>query len=751
MGVVTALRQRSRPLLMGVMITSVFLWWQFASPPSLQAPLERLEALAYDLRLNLTLATRGIDPRVVIVDINEKSLEEMGQWPWPRDRIATLVDKLFAQGAVVVGFDIVFPEAERNSAQNIIGVLQQQDGGTSSAQRQEIVDFLQQQMERFDNNRRLAEAFSDRDVVLGYVYDYRDGAPVGLLPEPPLFTNRALALQALPVAATNYTANLPLLQRATPFAGFFSLLPDRDGIIRRAPLLARIGDNIYPSLSVEILRAFYLADEININTALINDQPVIESISIDKITIPTDRQGNAIVPYRGGWGSFPYIGAADVLTSTVADKRLDGAIVLLGTTAHGLFDLRTTPIESIYPGVEVHANLIAGALDQRFPSKPAWAEGADFLTISLAGLLLSLLLPFLSPLRMVLASFVTASALVGFNFWIWQQSLFILSLALPFLMILTISVANLAYGFLHEAYGRRELKNRFGQYVPPELVDRMNDNPDAAYGFDGEAREMTVLFCDIRNFTTISESMDAAALKQMLNRFFSPMTRIIFDHHGTIDKYVGDMIMAFWGAPLRDEEHALHAVEAALAMLQMVDQLNRQRPAEEGLPQLRVGIGINSGVMNVGDMGSEYRRAYTVLGDAVNQGSRLEALTKFYGVTLLIGEQTQQQIASQILCREVDRVQVKGKREAVQIFEPLGHGAQIDESVKEELSHYHQALDDYRQQSWDSAEQTLQRLQQQKPHPLYQLYLERIARFRERPPAKGWGGVYQHTQKEGGE
>lgn len=751
MGVVTALRQRTRPLLMGVMITAIFLWSQFASPPSLQAPLERLEALAYDLRLNLTLTPQGIDPRVVIIDINEKSLEQIGQWPWPRDRIATLVDRLFEQGAVVVGFDMVFPEAERNSAQNVIGVLQQQDAAASALQRQQVVEFLQQRVERFDNNLRLGEAFSNRDVVLGYVYDYRDGAPVGLIPEPPIFTNRELALLALPVAATNYTANFPLLQQATPFAGFFSLLPDRDGIIRRAPLLARIGDNIYPSLSVEMLRAFYLADEIKINTALINNQPVIESISIGKTTIPTDSKGNAIVPYRGGWGSFPYIPAADVLTSTVSDKRLDGAIVLIGTTAHGLFDLRTTPIDSIYPGVEVHANLIAGALDQRFPSKPVWAEGVDFLTILLLGLLLSLLLPLLSPLRMVFGSFVTASALVGFNFWIWQQSLFILSLALPFLMILTISVANLAYGFLHEAYGRRELKNRFGQYVPPELVDKMNDHPDASYGFDGEAREMSVLFCDIRNFTTISESLEATALKQLLNRFFSPMTRIIFDHQGTIDKYVGDMIMAFWGAPLRDEAHALHAVEAALAMLQMVEQLDHKFSVEEGLPQLRVGIGINSGVMNVGDMGSEYRRAYTVLGDAVNQGSRLEALTKFYGVTLLIGEQTQQQIAEQIVCREVDRVRVKGKHEAVRIFEPLGHSAQMEESAKQELKCYHQALNDYRQESWDSAEQALQQLQQQNPHPLYRLYLERIARFRESPPDKGWGGVYQHTTKEGGE
>jgi adenylate cyclase len=734
---------------MGVIIATIFLWWQFASPPALQAPLERLEALAYDLRLNLTRSKQDVDPRIVIIDIDEKSLEAIGQWPWPRDRIATLVDKIFSQGAVVVGFDVVFPEAERNSAESIIGVLQQ-DETDASPRHQEVIDFLHQRTARFDNNLRLAAALTDRDVVLGYIYDYREGQPVGLIPEPPVFTNHETALQVFSASATNYTANLPILQQATPFAGFFSLMPDRDGIIRRAPLVTRIGNNIYPSLSLEMLRVFKLADEIEIHTAVIDNRPVIEKISIDKLMIPTDRQGNAIIPYRGGRGSFPYIPAAEVMTSPIANKLLDGAIVIIGTTAHGLFDLRTTPIESVYPGVEVHANLIAGALDQRFPSEPAWGEGVDFLTTLIAGLLLSVLLPFLSPLRMVLGSVLTAVLLVGFNFWIWQQSLFILALALPFLMIIAISGANLAYGFLHEAYSRRELKNRFGQYVPPELVDKMNENPDASYGFEGEAREMTVMFCDIRNFTTISESLDASQLKQMLNRFFSPMTRIIFDHHGTIDKYVGDMIMAFWGAPLQDEAHAQHAVEAALAMLKMAEHLDHKFSTEDGLPQLRVGIGINTGIMNVGDMGSEYRRAYTVLGDAVNQGSRLEAITKFYGVSLLIGEQTHEQLSDHILCREVDLVRVKGKHEPVRVFEPLGHADQIDDTVKLEVERFHRAIHDYRQQSWHEAENALRLLQHQNPHPLYPLYLKRIAQFRENPPPAGWDGVFQHRQKGGG-
>jgi adenylate cyclase len=742
-----ALSQRKQPLIIGSIIVAFFIWWQFAAPGPLRVPLQRLESLAYDLRLNLTLPPSSVDNRIVIIDIDEKSLEELGHWPWPRNIIARLVDRLAEQGVAVIGFDMVFPEAERNSVDDVIQVLQQEQG---SGEQHAIIKSLQQRLDRFDNNLLFADSLRDRDVVLGFVYDFREGKSVGQLPKPPLIKNLAAAQQALSAAATNFTANIPSLQQATPYGGFFSLITDRDGIIRRAPMLARIGDHIYPALSSEILRVFQLIDEIEIKTALIGTRTVIEGITIGQFTIPTDSTGRAIVPYRGGWGSFPYISATDVLNSRVDQSRLAGTIALIGTTAHGLFDLRSTPVQSTYPGVEVHANLIAGALDQRFSSRPEWADGVEFIAIIILGLSVALIQPFLSAMRLIVGSLLLSLSLLGLNFLIWQQSHFILVIALPLLMIIAVSTFNLAYGFLHEAHARRELKGMFGQYVPPQLVQEMSDNPDAAYGFEGESREMTVMFSDIRSFTTISESLDASQLKQLLNRFFSPMTRIIFEQRGTIDKYVGDMIMAFWGAPLHDDHHALHAVQAGLEMLHETAKLQQQF-TREGLPAVHIGVGINTGAMNVGDMGSEYRRAYTVLGDAVNQGSRLEALTKFYGVSLLIGEQTHAQLNGAIPCREVDLVRVKGKHQAVRLYEPLDLRQPQGMSGFQQLEQYTQALQAYRDMTWVKAQLLFTQLDSSEPHPLYQLYIQRCSQYLNTPPSSDWDGVYEHHQKSGGE
>ncbi|MCW8827119.1 MAG: CHASE2 domain-containing protein, partial [Gammaproteobacteria bacterium] len=350
----------SKPRIVGLAIVFSFLWLQTSPVSWLSQPIERIEALAYDMRLNATIEARQVDTRVVIIDIDEKSLQQVGHWPWPRDIIGQLIEKIFAHGAAVVGFDMVFPEEEKNSAQVVIDQLEQTNSGLKNGFKQELIQYLDSKRERFDNNVRFAESFADKDVVLGYVLDYREGEPIGVIPEPPEVINREQALEALGAASTtNYTANVATLQNATPFAGFFSLRPDIDGVIRRTPLLARINDQIYPSLSLEILRVFKLVDEIEVITASIADLTVIEGVRVGESLIPTDMSSRAYIPFRGGWGSFPYIPAVDILNDTPLKDNLEGAIVLIGTTAHGLFDLRSTPTEPIYPGVEVHANIIS--------------------------------------------------------------------------------------------------------------------------------------------------------------------------------------------------------------------------------------------------------------------------------------------------------------------------------------------------------------------------------------------------------
>lgn len=738
------MKEKFPSILVGVILTAIVLWFQLSDNDLIRQGLKRLDYIAYDLRMKATMGENEPDPRVIIVDIDEHSLKEEGHWPWPRNRLADLVDRLFELGAVVVAFDVVFPEAERNSAEQVIERMKQNQLDSES-----VVDRLENNIALFDNNLRFAESLQDREVVLGYILHYRDDEPVGALPAPLELTNPEAAEEATVITAVSYTGNIEALTEASGFGGFFSLAPDPDGIIRRTPLIARYDGNIYPSLALEATRLFFLYDEIELLTAPIGEVEGVEAVQMGDRYIPTDIEGQALIPYRGTQGSFPYIPAADVLKGNVdtATVPFAGSIVLIGTTAQGLFDLRATPVQSVYPGVEAHANVISGILDNRFPVEPSWAAGANFAITLIAGLALSFALPFMTSLWMVVFTTVLVVGVISLNFSLWVSDGIILSVALPLMVIAVVSVFNIVNGYLQESRGRKQLMGMFGQYVPPELVAEMNRNTDKAYGFEGETRDMSVLFCDIRGFTTLSETLSASKLKRFLNDFFTPMTRLIFENRGTIDKYVGDMIMAFWGAPVEDEQHAIHAISTAMAMLEESERLSAAF-VEQGLPEARIGIGINTGLMNVGDMGSEYRRAYTVLGDSVNLASRLEGTTKFYGVGLVVGEETRQQAAHVFLFRELDLVKVKGKAQAIRVYEPLCRTEEANESVFEELMGYDYALGLYRERKWEEAHQAFREMQEKwSEKRIYQLYIERIELLSQNDPGEEWDGVYERKEK----
>jgi adenylate cyclase len=418
---------------------------------------------------------------------------------------------------------------------------------------------------------------------------------------------------------------------------------------------------------------------------------------------------------------------------------------LVGTTAPGLMDLRATPVQNVYAGVEIHANMIAGILDQNIKQRPAYTVGAEFLILLLTGLLLALLLPVLTPLWATALTIGVLTFSVIFNLMVWQLANLVLPLASSLLLITAIYVLNMSYGFFVESRGKRQLAGLFGQYVPPELVDEMARNPEAI-SLEGESRELTVLFSDVRGFTTISEGLDPKQLTQLMNEFLTPMTHIIHHNRGTIDKYMGDAIMAFWGAPLADPQHASHAVKAGLEMIAGMTKLQEQFKAK-GWPEIKIGVGLNTGEMTVGNMGSEFRMAYTVMGDAVNLGSRLEGLTKNYGVYIIVSEFTKEK-APEYLYRELDIVRVKGKDEPVTIFEPICELGQEDKSIKDELKLYRETLRLYRAQNWDLAE--MQFINLQKMHParyLYRIYLERIAYYRQNPPGADWDGVFTFQTK----
>ncbi len=414
----------------------------------------------------------------------------------------------------------------------------------------------------------------------------------------------------------------------------------------------------------------------------------------------------------------------------------------MGTSALGLADLRSTPLEVNTPGVEIHAILLESMLEQSVPYKPSWEVGVTFLLILGIGFVLSFIQPVLKPAGLMIVSLLSMVALIASNFYLWHVELFDLTTITPVLLILLLSIWNTGYSLVKENSQRQVIKSMFGQYVPPDHVDLMLSDAKN-YSVDGESREMSVMFADIRNFTSISESLSAADLKKALNRYFTPITQAIFDNQGTIDKYVGDMVMAFWGAPLEDAKHRKHAIDAAFAMLEQTEKL---KPAfvEDGLPEFSIGIGINTGHMNVGDMGSEFRRAYTVLGDSVNLGSRIESLTKFYGAKFLVSEAVMDGVDEYAFLL-TDNIIVKGKNEAIRVFQPMGLKQDISDKTKQQMDVFHRALDAYGLQEWDKAIELLQTISEFKH--LRDLYIERILQLQSQDLDADWDGVYRHTSK----
>jgi len=729
------------PTLLGIVTSLIFSWAQFSDIALLNALQQRSESMAYDLRLNTGLPMgQAPDSRIVIIDIDEKSLADEGRWPWPRNKIAALTERLFEAGAVVVGYDIFFTEPERNKA---LAIAQQLESTNPEAS--QLINNLNEVAPEFDNDQHLADSLTGNDVTLGYLFHDEITAPVGQLP-PPLQTLTAeqasrSGIKAMP----NYTASLPLLQDSAASSGFVTTWPDPDGIIRRTPMLIRHGNNIYGSLSLNVAKLYLFLDEVAIKTSPIENIDAVDKIILGGTTIPTDGNGFALVPYKGPAGSFPYLSASDALNGTIDESILEGAIVLVGTSAVGIADLVATPVDNIYPGVEVHATIIRSILDNDFPYQPSWADGANLIATLSIGLILALLFPHLAPLTLLITSVIMASAVVYGNVWLWQEKGLALALAWPLILILALAAVNITYGFLSENRKRSQLKNMFGQYIPPELVDAMSQTSEN-FGFEGESREMTVLFADIRGFTTLSEKLSPSELRTLLNRYFTHMTEIIFDHHGTIDKYVGDMVMAFWGAPLKNPDHAKQAILAAMQMLKKTAELKPILIAE-GYPEVDIGIGLNTGLMNVGDMGSSYRRAYTVLGDNVNLGSRIEGLTKFYGAGLVVSETT---MAGQddFIFRRLDLVKVKGKTEAVKVYEPLCLKEEATAVLLEEMQQHELGLAAYLKQEWQQAEHIFGQLNKQQPNTrIYSLYLERINELRQRELATEWDGVYERREK----
>lgn len=705
----------------------------------------RLDAIIYDARLRLT-APGGVDERIVIVDIDEKSLAELGRWPWPRDQLAALVDRVFERyHARLLAFDVVFAESDRSSGIDTLEQLAKEEL-RSNREFQSEIERLRPEL---DYDARFAAAIHGRPVVLGYYLGNAEFS-TGALPEAVL---PAGSFGERPVATSSwksYGGNLPHLQDAALAVGYFNPLVDFDGIFRRIPLLAEYQGAYYEALALSVVRA--LLDFPPIFPGLAEGSKEYAGLEwldlpAENITLrlPVDANVAALIPYRGPQGSFPYVSASDVLHGRLPQDALANRIVLVGTSAPGLVDLRATPFAATYPGVEAHANLIAGILDQRLHHKPEYALGVDLLSLLLVGLTMIFLAPRLSAWRATLLTLMLLAGLLCLNLAFHQWGLMVLPLAANLLLLLWLYAINMSWGYFFESRNKRQLTKLFGQYVPPELVVQMSRDPEH-YNMAGRKARLTVLFSDIRGFTAISEQLLPEELGKLMNLYLGAMTKLIGAQRGTLDKYIGDAIMAFWGAPVQDQDHARHAVEAALAMQTHLPALNSEL-TQRGWPALVIGIGINSGWMTVGDMGSPVRQSYTVMGDAVNLASRLEGVTKQYGVGIIIGEETRELLQNQFLLREIDYIRVKGRHEPLRIYEPLALMEQASILQQQHCAAWHIFLVQYRQQQWAAANAQLTALAEQLPPGLLQLYLQRLECYRATPPAADWDGVTDLTEK----
>ena len=703
---------------------------------------QQMELWAYDTRLRLFMP-RTLDPRVVILDIDEKSLNAEGRWPWSRNKLAVMVKQLFERYRVrVVGFDVAFAEPDTSSGLASLDEM-------AKAELKENRDFqavLETRRPTLDYDRLFAEEVGKHPVVLGFFLGGKTDA-AGVLP-PPVFNKEVFGTyEVRHNLATGFSGNIPTLQQKASAAGHLYPQLDFDGVTRRVPIFMKYGDAFYEALSFAMTRT-YLGNapvKMNVLPPKVGNLVSVPWVQIDQLRIPLDERMAALVPYRPSPGFYRYVSATDVLRGTLPADELKDKIIIVGTSAQGLLDLRSTPVREDFPGVEVHANLISGFLDQQIMHRPDLVLAISVLTVLLIGIPFAILLPQLSALTSTAAMGVVTALLVAVNLYAWKQHHFVLNIAAPLLMLALLYLLNMAWGFFMETRSRRLITGLFGTYVPKELVAEMSKNPEE-YSMRGESRDMTVLFSDVRDFTSISEGLTPEGLKDMMNAYLTEMTQVIQDQRGTIDKYIGDAIMAFWGAPLTDTEHAIHGVESALSMQKRIRALDTDF-AKRGWPVLNIGVGLNCGEMNVGDMGSRFRRAYTVLGDAVNIASRLEGLTKEYGVGILVTDNIVK-AAQGFVYRENDRVVVKGRQEGIAIYEPIGKVGEVGDTQLQEIDRFHKALEHYRKQRWDDSETLLKSLAAAAPESkLYKLYIKRIAHFRANPPGAAWNGLWVFTTK----
>jgi len=707
-------------------------------------PLQEVRLRSFDLFQVLQPRDQQALSPVAIVDIDEASLKEIGQWPWPRTVVADLVSKLKDRGAVAIGFDIIFAEPDRMSP----AVAVESFRGLDDETRSKLASLP-------SNDEVLADAMKRARVIVG-----QSGSP---LSQPRSDAEKALQTgfaiigpdpTPLLVTFKGLLRNVPLIEQAAAGRGVLSIDPDRDGIIRRVPVILTAQDVLVPSLAMEMLRVVTGSGAIQVRA----DEAGVQSVGVRGLAVPTDNRGRVWVHFNKIDRERSYVSAKDLLQGRLPPDRVRGRLVLVGTSAIGLFDIKTTPVDAAMPGVEVHAQILESVLTKAQLAPVPDAIGAEIVIAVLLGLAIIVAAPALSPTVVVVLGAAMVAGLVGLSWYLFAMHSLLLDFTYPLMSSWLIYLVLTFVNYFREQRQRQQIRSAFGYYLSPHMVEQLARSPEKLV-LGGEERRMTILFSDVRGFTTISEHFkdNPQGLTQLMNRFLTPLTNAIIERKGTIDKYIGDAIMAFWNAPVDDAEQEVNACDAALAMQERAVELNAElkQEAETGggtyMP-LRIGIGLNTGPCVVGNMGSDFRFNYSVLGDTVNVASRLEARTKDYRLPLVIGSRTAERAQEKFTTMEIDLIQVKGKKEPEAVFTVLGRSALKDDPHCTELRALNaDMLVAFRKQDWDGALALIERCRSAANGldvaGLYDMYVERISTYRADPPPPDWDGVYEAESK----
>lgn len=736
-------------------------------------PVEALRLRTFDL-FQMISPRDPIAQSVIIVNIDERSLDRLGQWPWPRTVIADLVDKISSLGAKAIAFDFLLAEPDRLSpslvsdyfrdlppeAKQILKAMPSNDSLLAQAIRrhrtvlgQAAVDEILPPRRRAKSGVAPAEETLDR---LDRAKSASNGSAVVALTGPPTkfprppFGNIGPDPRPYLLSYPSMVRNLPELEEAASGWGMFSLGPESDNIVRRVPAVLKVGREVYPSLAIELLRVAGRRQAYAIRA----DDAGISSVIVDKYSVPTDSRGRIWVHFAPRTPTR-YLSASDIVDGKVDADRIRDRMVLIGSSVTGLRDLRATPVARSMPGVEIHAQLLETIISGNFLERPNFALGMELFVLLVTGLLIVFMVPRLGAWWTLALGGIVAIALFGGSWLLYSEEGLLVDAAYPALAAFALYSILVVLSYMREESARRQIRSAFTQYTSPELVARLSDDP-SQLKLGGERREMTLLFSDVQGFTTLSEHYDAVSLTNLVNRVLNPLTMAVLDTHGTVDKYMGDSIMAFWNAPLADPNHAKNACLAALAMGRALAPLNDQlrdeaRAARRPYHPINIGIGVNTGECCVGNMGSDLRFDYSVLGDTVNIAARLEGQTRAYKTRNIIGESTYR-LAPELAFLEIDLVEVVGKTVPVRIYTLLGdETVAMDDDFKELKQSHDIFLSHYRAQAWDLASEALDACHDQGTgfglSAMYDVFAARIGELAITPPGTDWNAVYVAVSK----